>query len=362
MEWQYDENRKRIIIEPPKRTKKITGHRFPSILGLNKYQTPFGAWAEITGLVKLPFEDNKYTIAGKTIEPKQIDYVRDKFPNIKSCEEYYGNSYNEYRFSNYKDHPLAKYFDGVRDFVSTKNDGVSIAMVGECKTSSKPQDWENNNVPLDYLCQGMLYAYLDGLDKILYVTSFLQPMDYNDPTKYVVNSDNTKLTVKKLNDCMIPIHGGSETFGYTDYIPIETAIQMGIDWWNNYVETGVSPEFDETLDKEYLDIIRKSKPSEDTELDVLCEEAIKLAKQIKETENNSNIASLKKELKVLENSIKETMQEKNLDNCGAYALKRTVKSTFNEERFAEENEKLYNKYCEEIISYKLTKSLKEEED
>lgn len=361
MEWQYSEDRTRIIIEPPKRTKKITGHRFSSVLGLNKYQTPFGAWCEITGLVKLPFEDNKYIIAGKTIEPKQIDYVRDKFPNIMSCEEYYGNSYKEYRFSNFKDHKLGKIFDGVRDFVSTKNDGKTIVMVGECKTSSKPQDWENNNVPLDYLCQGMLYAYLDDLDKILYVTSFLQPMDYNDPTKYVVDETNTKLTVKKLNECLLPMSGGSETFGYTDYIPIESAIQYGIDWWKNYVETGISPRFDEELDKEYLDIIRKSKPSEDNELDDLCDEAIALAKQIKDKENNSGVKELKKELKVIETAIKNTMIDKNLDYCKKYTLKRDVKTIFNENKFAEENEKLYNSYCEEEITYKLSKSLKEEE-
>ena len=177
--WSYSDDRKHIVIEPPKRTKKITGHRFPSILELNKYQTPFGAWCEITGLVTLPFEDNKYTIAGKTIEPKQIDYAKQKFPNILSMEEYYGNSIDDYRYSNFKD--LGRIFDGVRDFVSVKNDGKTIAMVGECKTSSKPQDWANNNVPVDYLCQGMLYSYLDKLDKILYVSSFLQPMDYNNP-------------------------------------------------------------------------------------------------------------------------------------------------------------------------------------
>ena len=354
MEWQYSEDRKRIIIEPPKRTKKITGHRFSSVLGLNKYQTDFEAWCEITGLVKLPYEDNKYTIAGKTIEPQQIDYVRNKFPNIKSCEEYYGNSYKEYQYSNFKDHKLGKIFDGVRDFVSTKNDGKTIVMVGECKTSSKPQDWENNNVPVDYLCQGMLYSYLDELSKILYVTSFLQPMDYNDPTKYKVDETNTKLTVKKLNECYLPLPNG-------EYGTIDLAIDYATSWWHDYVETGISPEFDEIKDKEYLDIIRKSKPSEDTELDTLCEEAINLAKQIKDVETNSGVNSLKKELKVIETSIKDVMQEKNLDVCGAYTLKRNVKSTFNEDLFAKENEKLYNKYCEDVVTYKLSKTLKEEE-
>jgi predicted phage-related endonuclease len=360
MNWQYSEDRKRILLdEPPKRTKKITGHRFPSILGLNKYQTPFGAWCEITGLVKLPFEDNKFTIAGKTIEPKQIDYVRNKFPNIKSCEEYYGNSFEEYRYSNFKD--LGRIFDGVRDFVSTKNDGKTIMMVGECKTSSKPQDWENNNVPLDYLCQGMLYAYLDGLDKILYVTSFLQPMDYNDPSNYIVSDSNTKLTVKKLSECMLPISSPDPIWGYTDYYEINGLIRICENWWEHYVETGISPEFDEVKDKEYLDIIRASKPSNDNDLSTLCIEGINLAKEIKELEVSSGLKAKKDELKIIENCIKEKLIENNLDCCEKYKLKRTVKLVLNENRLEKEDNKIYNKYCEEKITYTLSKDLKEEE-
>ena len=353
MEWSYTDDRKRIVIDAPKRTKKITGHRFPSVLGLNKYQTPFGAWCEITGLVRLPFEGNKFTEAGRAIEPKQIDYVRTKFPNIKSCEEYYGNSFKEYQYSNFKD--LGRIFDGVRDFVSTKNDGVSITMVGECKTSSKPQDWENNNVPIDYLCQGMLYAYLDKLDKVLYVTSFLQPMDYNDPTKYIVTEDNTKLTVKKLNECYLPLPTG-------EYGTIELAIDYCEEWWKQYVESGTSPEFDETLDKEYLDIIRKSKPSNDTTLEVLCLEGVNLAKQIADLKVSSGLKSLEADLKLIEASIKQVLMEKNLDSCGKYKLSRKVDMVFDEKLFEKEHQNVYNKYCVEKVSYKLSKDLKEEED
>lgn len=353
MEWSYSDDRKHIIIAPPKRTKKITGHRFSSVLGLNKYQTPFGAWCEITGLVRLPFEDNKFTIAGKTIEPKQIDYVRNKFPNIKSCEEYYGNNFKEYQYSNFKD--LGLIFDGVRDFVSTKNDGLTITMVGECKTSSKPQDWENNNVPIDYLCQGMLYSYLDKLDKILYITSFLQPMDYNDPTKYVVSEENTKLTVKKLNECYLPLPTG-------EYGTIELAIDYCEDWWKTYVEGGISPEFDEVLDKEYLDIIRKSKPSNDTTLDTLCLEGLNLAKRIADLKVSSGLSALEKDLKLIEASIKQTLMDKNLDACGKYKLSRKVDMVFDEDKFAKEHQNVYDKYCVEKVSYKLSKDLKEEDE
>lgn len=351
-QWSYSDDRKRIIIEPPKRTKKITGHRFPSVLGLNKYQTPFGAWCEITGIATLPFEDNKYTIAGKTIEPKQIEYAKQKFPNILSMEEYYGNSIDDYRYSNFKD--LGRIFDGVRDFVSVKNDGKTIAMVGECKTSSKPQDWANNNVPLDYLCQGMLYSYLDKLDKILYVSSFLQPMDYNNPENYVVNDVNTKFTVKKLNECYLPLPTGETG-------TIELAIDYCEEWWKNHIETGISPEFDEVFDKPYLDIIRASQPSNDNELEDVCASAIALAKEIELLKVSSGISAKEKELKLLEKDIKARMMERELYNCGAYTLSAKNDKKFNEESFAKDQPVLYNKYVEDVVSYKLTKKLKEED-
>ena len=71
--WKYGKNGNNIVLsEPPKQKLRITGHRIASVLGLNEYQSSFGAWCEITKLVKLPFEDSKYTLAGKAIEPKLI--------------------------------------------------------------------------------------------------------------------------------------------------------------------------------------------------------------------------------------------------------------------------------------------------
>lgn len=370
MQWHYSEDRKRIELDVlPKRHKKITGHRFSSVLGLNKYQTPFGAWCEIVGLVKLPFEDNKYTIAGKTIEPKQIEYAKQFFPNVMSVEEYYGNSFSDYRYSNYKD--LNTIYDGVRDFISTRNDMKTIAMVGECKTSSKPQDWDNDNVPMDYLCQGMLYTYLDKLDSMVYVVSFLKSEDYNHPENYEITPQNTKFVVKKLSDCFIELpHNppstkatiGDWTTQDIRYGSIQDAIDYGTEWWHTYVDTGISPEFDEVKDKEYLDIIRASQPSNDNDLVTLCEEGYRLAKDIQDVEVSSGLKTLKADLKKIETAIKSKMTEENADTCGKYKLTRKSKMVFNEKLFAENNEKLYNSYCEETIEYKLSKNLKEKNE
>ena len=350
-DWSYSDDRKRIIIEPPTRTKKITGHRFPSVLGLNKYQTPFGAWCEITGMATIPFETNKYVEAGKAIEPKQIAYAKQFFPNIMSIEEYYGNSFSEYQYNNFKD--LGRIFDGVRDLVSTKNDRKTIAMVGECKTSSKPQDWDNNNVPIDYLCQGMLYAYLDKLNDILFIASFLQPIDYNHPELFNVNATNTRFVVKKLNDCYLQLPTG-------EYGTIELAINYCEDWWEKHIKTGVSPEFDEELDKEYLDILRRNKPINDSDLDELVPQAIQLIDDIGLIKEQTGLSQKEKDLKTIEKAIKIIMTDKEYDFFGGYKLNRKTKQMFDEKRFASEQPNMYESYCVEQTEIKLTKDFKKE--
>lgn len=353
MEWKYSEDRKHIELEkPPAKKLRISGHRFPTVLGINKWATPFQAWCEITGLVKKPFEENKYIIAGRTIEPKQIEFAKQKFPNVFSIEEYYGNAFDDYRYNNFKDE--SDRFGGVIDFVSTKNDMKTIQMIGECKTSSKPHEWENNNVPIEYLAQGMLYSYLKGMKEVLFVASFLEDIDYARPENFKVTKDNTKLVVKNLKDCVLEING--------EYVDIDGAIQIASDWWDKYVLTGTSPEFDEVKDKEYLDIIRQSKPCEDNDLVDVCKQAIELAKQIDELKISSGLSAMEKELKVLENSIKETMINNEIENCENYKLKKTVKTKFNEKLFAENNEKAYNDYLEEVVSYTLSKNKKEKEN
>lgn len=355
MEWKYGELPKTVEIdEIPKRLKKITGTRFASVLGLNPYQSPFGAWCEILGLVKLPFEDNKYTIAGKTIEPKQIEYVASIFPNILTPEQYYGAIYQDKKYDFYND---KKIFGGMWDLVSTRKDKVTKAMIGECKTSSKPQDWQNNNVPVYYLCQGMLYVFLDNLPEILFIASFLQEMDYAHPENYKVDAENTVLIVKQLKDTFITING--------ENLYIEDLVQRGMDFWKNHVLTGISPEFDEIKDKEYLALLRAGKPQNDSTLEAMVESAKNKLIAIDTLKKTSGLDTMEKELKKLEENIKSTMlellNEKELStSCGIYNLKGTMKKKFNEKVFQEENEKLYDKYSEETISYTLSKKLEKE--
>ena len=351
-DWRYGENKKNIILsEPPKQKLRITGHRFASVLGLNQYQSPFAAWAEITKLVKLPFEDNKYTIAGKTIEPKLIDVVRKKFPNCVSIEEYYGNNFDDYRWNNFKDD--SQIFGGIIDAVATKEDLKTITAIVECKTSSKPHLWSNNNVPIEYLLQGCEYSYLKGLDRVVFICAFLQAEDYNHPEMFEPNETNTIIVVKKLKDVRIEMPNG-------ELITFDQAIEYCEKWWHDYIETGISPDFDEKLDKEYLDIIRTSQPINDSSLEEMCEQAIRLEEELNELKEKYKITEMEKELKTLQDNIKHGLIDSLQDgatktSCGCYKLSGSVTKKFNSTQFKKDHPNTYDKYCEETITYRLGK-------
>lgn len=352
--WNYSEDKKRITIEPPKQRLGISGHRLSGVLGLDPYTSPFQMWCECTKLVKKPFEETKYIIAGRAAESKIIKYVADRFPNVISIEEYYGNIFNEYRYNNFKDDDLGNIFSGVIDAVSVKNDGRTIAMICECKTSSHPEHWANNTIPVAYALQGALYSYLKGLDRVLFACTFLTDMDYAHPEDIEVNDSNTILRVVKLEDLVFEVNG--------EYLNIEGCIQYAINWWNEYVLKGISPEFDEKQDKEYLKIIRATDATKDTELEEVCKQAIAIARDIANLKEDAGINSLEKELKSLETSIKNKMIEDDISSCGDYKLTKSVRQKFNEKLFADENEKLYNKYIETTESYTLSKNKKKDEE
>ena len=72
MDIQFNTDNTISLLPPPKRVRKLTGTRFASVLGLNRWNTPFQTWCEITGAYREPFEETIYTRAGKAIEPLQI--------------------------------------------------------------------------------------------------------------------------------------------------------------------------------------------------------------------------------------------------------------------------------------------------
>ena len=113
----------RIQITPPKRTKKITGTRFATILGLNPWSTPFEMWCAITKTYELPFEDTIYTIAGKTIEPKQADYMKKSYGmDLITPTDRYGADYFNKTWGDF--FPENAHLGGMWDYLGVNEEGV----------------------------------------------------------------------------------------------------------------------------------------------------------------------------------------------------------------------------------------------
>ena len=237
--------------------------------------------------------------------------------------------------------------------MSTLNDKKTITMILECKTSSKPQAWANNNVPVEYLLQGALYSYLKGLDKIVFACTFLKDADYNHPEAMEVTKDNTIIVIKDLKDMLFEVNG--------EYLTIQDCMDKATEWWNKYIETGVSPEFDEKKDKEYLELIRALDATQDNELEDVCSQAYELYEKIQELKISSGIDALEKQLKQYETRIKEKMVEEDISTCGMYSVRKSAKMKFNEDVFKEENPSLYDSYLDEVETYTLTKAKKKED-
>lgn len=112
----------RIQIAPPKRTKKITGTRFATILGLNPWSTAFEMWCAITKTYEKPFEDTIYTVAGKTIEPKQARYMEQSYgmdivrPSDVWGEDYFNKTWGDF-------FPESKHLGGMWDYLMKGEDG-----------------------------------------------------------------------------------------------------------------------------------------------------------------------------------------------------------------------------------------------
>lgn len=357
MEWKYSEDKKHIeLIKKPTRFKYLTGTRFASCLGLNPYSTPFQIFCECTRLVTPPFEETIYIKAGRVIEPLQREYVAKKFPNIVSPEEYFGEVFEQVRWNFFRDDQ--KPFAGCWDAVSTKDNKRDIMMVVEFKTASDPRKWDNT-IPIYYELQGALYAKLLGLDRVLFVASFLDKLDYAHPENFIPNEENTIMVVKKLNDIVVELNG--------EYLSIDEIIEKAKEFWEKYIETGISPEFDEKKDKQYLDIIRTSQPINDTSLEDLCDRASEIENEISHLYCDSGIESLEKELKIIKENIKKGLMDSLKDGelkaiCKQYKLSGTISMKFDDKSFQKDHPKTYEKYCKETTTFKLSKVSKQEKD
>lgn len=284
MEW-LDGNKIQII--PPKRPKKLTGTRFATILGLNPWSTPFEIWCEVTRTYQKPFEDTIYTIAGKTIEPKQAEYMKQTYfmSNLVTPTDIWGKDYFRQTYGDFfRESPV---LGGMWDYLLYGKDGKPTTVL-EMKTSKRVEDWKDD-IPEYYALQAALYAYLLGVDEVIMVASFLEPKDYDVPEKFVCSGENTITRPFKVSE------------RYPDFE--KKYVKPALKWWKDYVESGISPAFDERKDAEILKALRTNNLSPETDMAALVKEAEDLKAKL--DAHAAEVAEDEKRYKVLTDMIKK---------------------------------------------------------
>ncbi len=338
MEWLESQQ---IKIDPPKRTKKITGTRFATILGLNPWSTAFEMWCAITKTYEVPFEDTIYTIAGKTIEPKQAEYMVNSYGmDIKTPTDIYGADYFQKTWGDF--FPENAHLGGMFDFLGLDEDG-NVESVLEMKTTKRAEDWEND-VPEYYALQAALYAYLKGVDDVIMVASFLEEKDYADPSKYVPSIKNTITVEFKVSE------------RYPDFAEKVAQVE---NWWSNHVDTGISPVYDEKKDAEILAALRIHNLTPDTDINTLISEAEGLKQEVDSV--TASIADKEKRLKEINDIIKKHAQsqfregDKKVEIKGStftWTVSRSETTTIDQK--ALEADGLLDKYQKKSEQYRMT--------
>ena len=335
---------KQLQITPPKRTKKVTGTRFATILGLNPWSTPFEMWCAITKTYEVPFEDTIYTRAGKVIEPKQIDYMRSAYAmdNLRTPTDVYGADYFNKTWGDF--YPDNKIFGGMWDSYLVDENGKPDTIL-EFKTTKRSEDWQDD-VPEYYALQAALYAYLMGVDDVIMVCSFLETNDYENPEKFKPSAKNTITVEFKVSE------------RYPDF---KRYIQEVKSWWGEYVTQGISPVYDEKKDAEILQALRTNTLAPETDIEALIEEAEGLKAEVDAV--TATVQKQSKRLETINKIIKEHAMkqfrpgDKKIEVKGSqYVWTLACSMSKGIDKEALEKDGLLSKYETTTPSYRLTVS------
>ena len=344
----------------PKKPKKITGTHFATVLGVNPFASPFELWCRCTRTYEIPFEGNKYTNAGQIIEPKVFDFLRTSMgygDRVITPEDVYGKDPFKKTWGDFfHSTPI---MGGMWDALINNENG-KVEYVVEIKTvqvdgrsGSLEERWKDGQAPDYQALQASLYAYLLGVDKVLMVAVALEDKkgDYEHPEQVTPSFANSNVYIDEFN-----IHERYPNFD----LYIEKATQ----WWNDYVLTGISPEFDEKKDAEILKALRTNCVEIPSDITSLLKTAEKLKTEIAEI--TDKVADKEKELKVISDEIKKfaMSQFREGDNKVSikgsnfeFILTKSISAELDTKSLTQDmGDEFMNKYTKQKTSYRLTTS------
>lgn len=346
-----------IQVDLPKKLKKISGTYFPTVLGSDPWKTPFEAWCKSTRTWETPFEGNKYTNAGEIIEPKVFDFLRTSMgfgDRVVTPTDMYGEDYFKKTWGDF--FPESKVFSGMWDALIRDENG-NIEYVVEVKTvqvdgrsGSLNERWKNGEAPHYQALQASLYAYLLGVDKVLMVAVALEDKkgDYEHPEQVIPSYANNNVYIDEFKV-------------FERYPNFNLYIDTATKWWNDYVLTGTSPEFDEKRDAEILKELRTNSLSRDSDIQFLLAEAEHLQSEIDKI--TSSVADKEARLKVVKGMLKDAFSSQFRDgdtkvsvkgNNYEWVLSKTESTEIDKSRL--EADGLIDKYSMAKTTFRLTSS------
>ena len=305
-----------ISVEPPQKTTKISGTRFAAVLGIDPWKTPFEAWCKCTRTWKTPFTGNKHTEAGEIIEPKVFEFLRTSMgfgDRVVTPEDVYGKDhFNTTRGDFF---PHSNIFSGMWDAL-IKDENGNIEYVVEIKTvqvdgrsGSLEDRWKDGEAPHYQALQASLYAYLLGVDKVLMVAVALEDKkgDYEHPEQVTPSYANGNVYIDEF----------SVSQRYPNF---DMYIEKATAWWNAYVLTGISPEFDTKKDAEILKALRtNSVDTTNTSITELLGKAEQLKADIEKV--TATLEDKQKELKAILEQVKKYALTQFRDGDNKVAIK-----------------------------------------
>ena len=351
-----------IQVEPIKKNKKITGTHFPTIIGVNPFSTGFEAWCRCTRTFEKPFEGNKFTEAGKVVEPKVFEFLRRSMgfgDRVVTPTDIYGENHFQKTWGDF--FPDREIFGGSWDALIYDNNGkpeyvVEIKTVQvDGRSGSLEERWKDGEAPHYQALQAALYAHLLGIDKVLMVAVALEDKkgDYEHPEQVIPSYANENVY--------------TDEFKVSERYPnFDLYIEQATAWWNTYVIKGVSPEFDEKKDAEILKALRTNTLNPDSDIKTIINEAEQLVAEIEEI--MSTISDKEARLKVLTEQIKKYALEQFRDGDTKvsipgqrfeFVLSKSETTELDKEALKADG--LFEKYNKSKINYRLTKmAIKEE--
>jgi len=232
------------------RSSYIGGSELATIMGLNKYQSPYQLWLLKTGREQ-PMSDNKHTLSGRFLEDGIARYWEHETGNKIIEASANDNVYIHNLYDFLRGTPDRRFFWG-------EDRSLNNRAVLEVKTTMKIID--HNDIPMGWFIQPNYYTGLIGYNKFVivwfeFMTKELKWQEYD-----------------------------------FDQELFDISTQEAVDFWNNHIVTDVPPPMSTVADAKIL--YPESKEGKvivaSDEVIELYSQAINLNREMRERKNKYN--------------------------------------------------------------------------